>query len=111
MGGAPTFPIPVLIAVTAMLAAVLVAALRRVDGRAARFVIAAVWARYILSVFHTITYDQVFGGLSWNAIGSIAITAAGFVLIQPRHLMLKALLPVYAIIVLVLPAQVSTPAP
>ncbi|RJF85769.1 O-antigen ligase family protein [Sphingomonas cavernae] len=102
MGGAPSFPIPILFVVTALLAATLLAALRRVEGRAARFVIAAVWARYILSVFHTVTYDQAFAGFSWNAIGSIAITAAGFLVIQPRHLMLKALFPVYAIILLVL---------
>lgn len=102
MGGAPTFPVPILLVVTALLGVALIPALRRVEGRAARFVIAAVWLRYILSVFHTITYDPIVAGISGNALGSIAITAAGLLVVQPRHLMLKALLPVYAIILLVL---------
>lgn len=101
-GGAPSFPLIVLLLVSALMAVPMIGALRRVEGRAARFVIAALWLRYIMSVFHTVTFDRAVAGLSWNAIGSIAITVAGLIVIQPRHLLIKALLPVYAIIILVL---------
>lgn len=98
--GAPSFPIPVLIGVTLLLAVLVAVGARRVEGRAARFVILGVWARYIMSVFHVVTYREAVAGLSWNALGSIAITGIGIFMIAPRHLMLKALMPVYAIVIL-----------
>lgn len=98
--GAPSFPIPILIGMTLLLAALVIPAARRVDGRAARFVILGIWIRYIMSVFHAVTYRHAFAGLSWNALGSIAITAIGLVVIMPRHLMFKTLLPVYAVVAL-----------
>ncbi|MGN6270916.1 MAG: O-antigen ligase family protein [Sphingomonas sp.] len=97
---APSFPIPILIGVTLLLAGLVILAARRVEGRAARFVILGIWLRYIMSVFHVVTYRQAFAGLSWNALGSIAITGIGLLVILPRHLTFKSLLPVYAIVVL-----------
>ena len=102
LGGAPSFPIPLLVLVSLLLGTAMVAALRRVEGRAARFLIAAIWCRYILSVFHRYTFGDVVAGFSINALGSVAITAIGLVVIQPRHLMLKMLMPAYAIILLAL---------
>jgi len=108
VGGAPSFPLPVLIAVTALLAVPLYLAARGLRGDAARFLIGAIWLRYILSVFHVVTYRDVFAGLSLNAIGSILVTGIGLLLIDRRHLLLKALLPVYALILLALfSAQLS----
>src|SRR5690242_7764667 len=98
--GAPSFPIPILIGVTLLLAGLVILAARRVEGRAARFVILGIWLRYIMSVFHVVTYRQAFAGLSWNALGSIAITGIGLLVILPRHLTFMSLLPVYAIVVL-----------
>ncbi|WP_129792159.1 hypothetical protein [Sphingosinicella sp. CPCC 101087] len=98
IGGAPGFSLPVLVALSCLLAIPLYLAGRTLRGDAARFLIAAVWLRYILSVFHEVTYQQVVGGLSLNAIGSVLVTAAGLLVINKRYLMLKALLPVYALI-------------
>lgn len=100
LGGAPSFPVPLLVLVTAIMGAGTLLALRRVEGRAARFVVAAIWLRYILSVFHRYTFGDAIAGLSINALGSIAITGVGILVIQPRHLMLKMLVPAYAIILL-----------
>lgn len=101
-GGAPSFPIPVLLAVTALLAVPLYLAGRRLRGDAARFLIGAIWLRYILSVFHVVTYRDIAAGLSLTAIGSILVTGIGLLLIDKRYLLLKALLPVYALILIAL---------
>lgn len=102
LGGAPSFPLPVLAALTALLAIPLYLAARSLKGDAARFLIAAIWLRYILSVFHVVTYRDVGIGLSLNAVGSIAVTGIGLLLIDRRYLMLKALVPVYALILVAL---------
>lgn len=101
-GGAPSFPIPILIAVTVLLAVPLHFAARGLRGDAARFLIGAIWLRYILSVFHVVTYRDFAGGLSLTAIGSILVTGFGLALVDKRYLLLKALLPVYALILLAL---------
>lgn len=101
-GGAPSFPIPVLIAVSALLAIPLYFAARGLRGDAARFLIAAIWLRYIISVFHVVTYRDFMGGLSLTAIGSILVTGLGLLLVDKRYLLLKALLPVYALIAIAL---------
>src|SRR3546814_17119064 len=74
VGGAPSFPIPILVAVTALLAIPLYLAARGLRGDAARFLIGAIWLRYILSVFHVITYRDFGAGLSPTAVGSILVT-------------------------------------
>src|SRR3546814_5107802 len=74
---APSFPIPILVAVTALLAIPLYLAARGLRGDAARFLIGAIWLRYILSVFHVITYRDFGAGLSLTAVGSILVTGFG----------------------------------
>ena len=101
-GGAPSFPLPVLIAVTALLAIPLYIAARGLRGDAARFLIAAIWLRYILSVFHIVTYRDFAAGLSLTAVGSILVTGLGLLLVDKRYFLLKALLPVYALILIAL---------
>lgn len=100
MGGAPSLPLPLLALVTVVLAIPMVVALKKVDGYPARFVILAIWLRYIMSAFHEITFSPAIAGLSWNAIGSVAIASIGLLLVAPRHFLLKPLLPVYALILL-----------
>src|SRR3546814_15183264 len=84
------------VAVTALLASPLYLAARGLRGDAARFLIGAIWLRYILSVFHVITYRDFGAGLSLTAVGSILVTGFGLLIIDKRYLLLKALLPVYA---------------
>jgi hypothetical protein len=101
-GGAPSLPLPLLFQAGILLAIPMFLSLKTVQGNAARFVIIAVWLRYMMSAFHTVTFSPLLGGLSWNAIASIAITLTGLYLVRPRDLLLKSLFPVYAIIILML---------
>ncbi len=98
-GGAPSLPLLLLFAVSGLLAFPVYLAVKRVDGAAARFVIAAIWLRYVMSAFHEFTFKQAFPGLSWNAIGSIVIVLTGLYIMRPRDLLFKSLVPVYAIII------------
>ncbi len=100
LGGAPSLPLPVLALVTLFMAVPMVLALKKVRGYPARFVIFAIWLRYIMSAFHEITFSPAVAGLSWNAIGSVAVAGTGLLLVTPRHYLLKPLTPVYALILL-----------
>ncbi|GAB5483455.1 MAG: hypothetical protein Pars92KO_32120 [Parasphingorhabdus sp.] len=100
LGGAPSLPLPVLALVTLFMAVPMVLALKKVRGYPARFVIFAIWLRYIMSAFHEITFSPAVAGLSWNAIGSVAVAGTGLLLVTPRHYLLKPLMPVYALILL-----------
>ncbi len=100
LGGAPSLPVSILALAALLLAIPMILALKKVHGYPARFVIFAIWLRYIMSVFHEITFSPAIAGLSWNAIGSVAIAVTGLLLMTPRHFLLKPLLPVYALILL-----------
>jgi hypothetical protein len=52
-------------------------ALRRCQDWSSKFVIFAIWFRFILSAFPSVTYQTVAAGLSGNALGSIFIVALG----------------------------------
>ncbi len=52
IGGAPSLPLPILAVVAVLLAVPMVLALKSVQGYPARFVILAIWLRYIMSAFH-----------------------------------------------------------
>lgn len=97
-GGAPSLPLLLLILVSVASIAPLYLALKRVEGNAARFVIIAVWLRFIMSAFHKFTFGPLFAGLSLNAVASILVAVTGLYLVRPRDFLLKPLLPVYAII-------------
>lgn len=101
-GGAPSLPLLLLILVSVASIAPLYLALRKVGGNAARFVIIAVWLRFIMSALHKFTFGPLFAGLSLNAIASIIVALTGLYLVRPRDLLLKSLLPVYGIICLTL---------
>ncbi|MEM1020321.1 MAG: O-antigen ligase family protein [Pseudomonadota bacterium] len=98
----PTLPLPVSLMATVFLFILLVLTLRQTRGIAARFIISALWLRFIMSAFHQYTYDPLVAGLSGNALGSITVTVFGLLVLRPRYWSLKILLPVYSIIGLVL---------
>ncbi|QRM33395.1 O-antigen ligase family protein [Microvirga sp. VF16] len=88
----------------------LIALLRNKDAPT-RFLVLALWLRYLLSAFHQYTYPPIAGGLSLNALGSIALTAIGFLVIERRLLLLKAFGGVYLVIVAtVVSASINDPA-
>lgn len=59
------------------------------------FAICAIWLRYFLSAFHTITYPPLVAGFSINALGSIGVAGLGLLLIPTAVFTLKKLLPFY----------------
>lgn len=92
MGGEiPTFPVPLVTSVflALLLPTWLIAS--RFKDTPTRFLIAAIWLRYLMSAFHQYTYSPVVGGLSLNAVASVLVTAVGFLVIDRKHLRLKAL--------------------
>jgi len=98
----PSFGIGILAPVTLLLLVLVVLAAVRIKSASGRFVLAALWARYIFGAYHIYMFKPLFAGLSGNAVASIALTGVGLLVIRLRHLMLLALLPVYLLIILVL---------
>lgn len=82
----------------AAFALVLVVVLRKTPSRAGRFVFFAIWLRLALSAYHEVTFDPSPAGLSWNALGSVAIASLGLFVIRWRRLGDIALLPFYPVL-------------
>ncbi len=81
----------------ALLSAVLIAlTVRRRCHAVLAFVVVAVWLRFLLSAFHTITYEPLVAGFSINALASIGIAMTGLLLLPPAYFRLKRLAPLYA---------------
>jgi hypothetical protein len=70
----------------------------RFEDAPTRFLIAAIWLRYLMSAFHQYTYSPIAGGLSLNALASVMVTGIGFLIIDKRLLGLKALGGIYLMI-------------
>lgn len=99
----PAFGLGILLPVTALLLVSLVIAARRAGSVAGAFVVVALWMRYIAGAYHLYMFKPFVGGLSGNALLSIAVTGFGLLfVVRPANLAIKWLLPVYALIVLAL---------
>lgn len=59
------------------------------------FAICAIWLRFFLSAFHTITYPSLVAGFSINALGSIGVAGLGLILLPTAVFTLRKLLPFY----------------
>jgi O-antigen ligase len=93
----PTLPAAALYPALALLAAGLAVVLWRVRDGSARFVIAAVWLRFVMSALHPYTYPPVAAGLSLNALASCGVFAVGLGVVSARSWRLKAVAPVLAV--------------
>lgn len=99
----PAFGLGILLPVTALLFLTLVVAARRAGSMAGAFVVVALWLRYIAGAYHLYMFKPLAGGLSGNALLSIAVTGFGLLfVVRPANLALKWLLPVYALVMLAL---------
>ena len=65
------------------------------------FILFALWLRFFLSAFHTLTFSPLIAGLSINALGSIGIVGIGIFIIPTAYLRLKKLLPVYSFLIII----------
>lgn len=101
-GIASSLPAGVLYVTTAALTGVLAWVLWRTRCSIANFILFAIWARYIMSSFHEITFAASPIGLSWNALGSSFIFCLGLLMIDKRALRLRFFLPVYVVVAVIL---------
>lgn len=91
----PHFGLPVLGPATLILLVIALIAGSRIKSLPGRFLFAAIWVRMISGAFHVYMFKPFVAGMSGNALVSIAVAGIGLLVIRPRHLMLKAILPVY----------------
>lgn len=71
------------------------AVIRSSSNKFMAFLVFALWLRFFLAAYHSITYTPLAAGLSLTALASISIAAIGFYLIPLRMFLLKRLLPFY----------------
>lgn len=88
-------PLPALAVATAAFLVILIIALRQTQNRPHRFVIFAVWARFLMSAYHAFTYKKIAAGLSPNALGSIGILGVGLLIVNKRLLVTLPLASIY----------------
>ncbi|MEJ2409323.1 MAG: hypothetical protein P8Y48_08285 [Novosphingobium sp.] len=101
LAGGPGFGLPILLPTTLVLLVIALLAGSRISNLQGRFVFAAIWLRMILGAYHLYTFKPLVAGISGNAAASIVVTGIGLLVIRWRHLMLRALLPVYLLMVLI----------
>ncbi len=95
---APSLPGYLLYPVAGLSAIIISYVMARTRDRAASFAIGAAWLRYMMAAFHTSTYRPLLAGISANAVASIGVFLVGLLAINWRHLALRYLVPVYAVI-------------
>lgn len=98
----PSFGLHILAPVTLVLLIATIFAARKMNSWPGRFVLFALWARYLFGAYHVYMFKPLAAGLSGNAFASIAIAGIGLLVIKLRHLMLTALLPIYLLMALIL---------
>lgn len=74
----------------------------RLPSVAGRFVVGAFAIRLTASAFHFITFRSSPLGLSWNALISVALVGLGLLVVRASRLKLRAMIPVYLVVTLVL---------
>jgi hypothetical protein len=98
----PSLPAWALFPTSAIFAIAIFYVLARTRTSAERYLIFAVWLRYMLSAFHEYTYRPAVPGLSFIAIGSLGLISLGFLVLDKRRLFIWAFLPVVIICLLML---------
>ena len=99
----PAFGLGLLLPVTLLLLVPLVVAARRAGSIAGAFVVVALWLRCVAGAYHLYMFQPIAGGLSGNALLSVAVTGFGHLfVVRPANLALKWLLPIYALMALTL---------
>jgi hypothetical protein len=101
-GSAPALPAWALYP-TSMLAIVVVLFVAfRTRSWIARFAVLVLTLRYIMGAYSAVTFKPIVAGLSINALTSAAAFALGLLMVRPRHLMLKMVLPFYLVMAVVI---------
>jgi hypothetical protein len=99
---APSLPVPVSLAICAASLVFVLLQVWRFRDIPTAFLFLSIWMRYSIAAFHELTYPPVGLGLSIAAISSVVVVAAGLAVVGIRLLVLRKLLPVYAIMLVIL---------
>jgi hypothetical protein len=86
---------------TLLLLVILAYAFYRTRSGIARFGLFALCFRYFAGAYHGLTFRPSPVGLSYNALGSSAVFVLGLLFIKSKHLLLKPLIPCYAMMAVV----------
>lgn len=70
-------------------------AIRSCNNKFMAFFIFALWLRFFLAAFHSITYTSLAAGLSLTALASVFMAVVGFYIMPTRMFLLKRMLPFY----------------
>lgn len=98
----PTFAAPIVIGIFLGLLPVTWIVAYKFRDAPTLFLLAAIWLRYLMAALHEYTYPSIMGGLSLNAVSSVAVTALGFMIVDKRLLRLKALAGIYLMVAAVI---------
>jgi hypothetical protein len=101
-------PLPVSLGITLLAAMAMLLAFRRVPDWTTRYLIAAVFVRNVMAAFPDYTVKPIAAGLTLNALGSLAIVGCAFLIIPPRRLLAKAMIPIYAMLIVVLVSSLAS---
>lgn len=82
--GSRLLPAAALYPATALAVLVLVYALTRTPHLTGRFLIATIWLRYMMQVFHDVTHPPLYGGFSINALVSLGVCVLGAAIVSHR---------------------------
>ncbi len=102
----PQLPLLVIVAITLFFAVVLLLALRQARGLTAWFLLAAVWLRVVSGAYHEYTFAPLVGGLSINALLSVATVMAGLAIIPTNTFKSRWMVPIYLLIALIFASSV-----
>jgi hypothetical protein len=80
---------------------VLIQAWRLRDARAT-FILFSIWLRYVIAALWEFTYPPVLFGFSLVAISSIIVVVIGLAVVGGRRLLMRKLLPIYAVVLAIL---------
>lgn len=103
----PDLPAPLKLGLSVVFLLLLLRTLRGVDSLPGRFVIVAIWLRFMFSAYHEITFDRIFAGLSPNALLSVATVGVGVLLIDRRRFREVWIVPIYVFMAVALISGVS----
>jgi hypothetical protein len=103
----PSFPIYITLPLWFVILVLVLVRAWRVREACATFLLLAIWFRYSIATLHQYTYPPVVFGLSVIALTSIAVVAIGLTVVGGRSLLLRTLIPVYAMMAVVLMSAIA----
>jgi len=110
-GPAPQTPLPILLTLTCIFVVLLILMVRRSGSQAGGFLVVAIWLRVITGAYHFITFSPIFGGLSINALLSVATVAVGLLVIDRRAFTQQWMTPIYLLLIVVIASGILNRSP